>query len=874
MKDCSTFVLETIYNINGNINYSDEIMKKTILVVVTIGFLLTGWAGTWLDGNFGKVLGGNNNSDDSEYKYMNYEQNNGTRNSNLQNHLPEPVQITDDNTHQGDPDIYENKIVWNDFSYIYMYDLGSDGKYGTEDDGEEILISSGYYPAIYENKIIWNSCKHIYMYDLGPDKKHGTEDDSGLIRITEGSNPDIYENIIVYEKDDNIYIYGLGSDGIFGTEDDGGEIQITDDLARQNSPATYGNKIVWSDYRNSNYDIYMYDLGPDGIFGTEDDGGEVQITDEPESQQVPATYGNKIVWSDWRNGGDIYMYDLGPDGEYGTQDDFGEVQITDELADQYGAYIYENKILWMDDRNGNREIYMYDLGDDGIHGTGDDGGEVQITDELADQVYPVTYGNKIVWTDYRNDPGDYTNADIYMINLSGEPKNNPPVLENILDTLYANAGEPFYFNINGTDPDNDTLTYSENTSLFEINEKTGEVNWTPKEEDIGTYKVKFSVDDRWGGIDEKEVTLEVKDKLQENRPPVIEYIPDTLHAQVEKSFYLDVNATDLDGDTLTYSEDSLFFEIDEKSGEIYWTPKKEDVGIYYVNISVSDGNDGWGYTEFTLHVRNINDPPFLYDGNFTPSKGNTSTNFTFSIKYKDIDGDEPGNISVVINEYWYTMISNDSMHFDFIRGVRYNFTLNLTEGIHQYYYSVSDGKTIVRFPQNGYLITPDIQPILDNNIEIDYDKDSDNDTYNNTYENASGSDPYDSLSTPFDFDADGWNDTIETQVGTDPRDKLSLPPDLDGDGIPDSIDPDRDGDKVANVDDPYPDDGNRWEKEDKVEQSESAIIVWVGIVIIVSIIAVAGVILYLSKKRKGKEVEQSSEDDFGRVEKGEMEENE
>ena len=94
------------------------------------------------------------------------------------------------------------------------------------------------------------------------------------------------------------------------------------------------------------------------------------------------------------------------------------------------------------------------------------------------------------------------------------------------------------------------------------------------------------------------------------------------------------------------------------------------------------------------------------------------------------------------------------------------------------------------------------------------------------------------------------------------------------DGIPDSIDSDRDGDGVANVDDAYPDDGNRWEKEDKVEQSGSGIFVWVGIVILVSIITVAGVILYLLKKRKGKEVEQSSADDLGRVEKEEGEESE
>ena len=35
------------------------------------------------------------------------------------------------------------------------------------------------------------------------------------------------------------------------------EKQITTNLSAQFSPAIYGNKIVWEDYRNGNLDIYM-----------------------------------------------------------------------------------------------------------------------------------------------------------------------------------------------------------------------------------------------------------------------------------------------------------------------------------------------------------------------------------------------------------------------------------------------------------------------------------------------------------------------------------------------------------------------------------------------------------------------------------------
>ena len=868
-------------------------------MIITIVFLLTGSAVTWSDWNFAKVLGGNNNSDDSENKDMNYEQNNMIRRSNSQNHLPKQVLISNNSSWQHWPDVYGNKIVWSDRRNgnddIYMYDLGQDEKFGTDDDVGEIQITNEsawqQSPKIYGNKIVWDESDSdglaiIYMYDLGPDGEFETDDDVGKIPITNKPgyhrDPEIYENKIIWGGG-NICMYDLGSDGIFNTADDVREVQITNDIPEQYSTDIYENKIVWVDIKNNEnhnegeddiYDIWMYDLGSDGKYNTSDDSGKIQITNETTKQYNPAIYEDKIIWGDRRNSySDIYMYDLGPDGKYNTTDDVGEVQITNNPKHQYLPAIHENKIIWTDDRNDNQNIYMYDLGPDGKFNTSDDSVEVRITDEPGYQKSPAIYKDKIVWQCWEN-----KNWDVYMLNLSSEPQNNPPVLEHIPYNLFAQVGEPFHIDANATDSDNDTLTYSDNTDLFDINEVTGEIYWIPKEKDIGTYKVKFSVDDGWGGIDEKEVTLEVNEKPRENRPPILEDIPDTLYAQVEKSFYLDVNATDLDGDTLTYLEDSLLFEIDERTGEVYWIPKENDVGIYFINISVSDGNDGWDYSEFTLNVMNIYNPPILYDGNLIPSNGDTSTNFTFSVMYKAIDGDRPVNIGVIIDDNLYAMVNNDSLPSDFKRGARYSYTRNLIEGVHRYYYSVSDGTSIIRFPQNGNLTTPYIQRILKNETEIrnvnNTGKDSDNDTYNDTFELSQGSNPYNPFSTPFDWDADGWNNSIESRVGTDPWNNFSIPLDSDTDGIPDSIDLDRDGYGIANVDDPYPNDGDRWERESIDEDSETAIYVWVGIFILVFIIAVAAFIRYPIKKRNENESEQTSEDELGIMEKGEIKKSE
>ena len=150
-----------------------------MLVLVTIIFLLTGF-GTWLDGTFGNVLGGNNNSDDSEYQDMNYEQNNGIRNSNLQDHLLEPVQITNNSAGQYYPAIYENKLIWIDSRNgseqkpdIYMYDLGPDGEFGNDDDiGETRIGEARQYtygsqrPIIYEKKSLGKMIEMIIVLSI------------------------------------------------------------------------------------------------------------------------------------------------------------------------------------------------------------------------------------------------------------------------------------------------------------------------------------------------------------------------------------------------------------------------------------------------------------------------------------------------------------------------------------------------------------------------------------------------------------------------------------------------------------------------------------------------------------------------------------
>ena len=72
-------------------------------------------------------------------------------------------------------------------------------------------------------------------------------------------------------------------------------------------------------------------------------------------------------------------------------------------------------------------------------------------------------------------------------------------------------------------------------------------------------------------------------------------------------YLVDYDAVDPDvGDVLTWGlvTDAGFLGIDSSSGVLSGTPLNVDIGTYFVNVSVSDGNGGVDFSNFTLTVFN------------------------------------------------------------------------------------------------------------------------------------------------------------------------------------------------------------------------------------------------------------------------------
>ena len=226
----------------------------------------------------------------------------------------------------------------------------------------------------------------------------------------------------------------------------------------------------------------------------------------------------------------------------------------------------------------------------------------------------------ITWLPENGDVGDHEIVvnvsdidgayDIQTFTITVENVNDPPLLQDISE-LTATEDEPFQFQVVVTDVDLfDELTFYDDSDLFDIDAETGNISFTPGNDDVGIYTVKIWVEDDSGESDEVTITFTVGNV---NDPPVLDFIPDIL-ATEDETFMATVSASDIDEeDSFTFGDNTTLFEIDADSGVISFTPTNEDVGEHVVNISVMDGNGGLDYQEIVVIVENVNDSPHIPD---------------------------------------------------------------------------------------------------------------------------------------------------------------------------------------------------------------------------------------------------------------------
>lgn len=205
-------------------------------------------------------------------------------------------------------------------------------------------------------------------------------------------------------------------------------------------------------------------------------------------------------------------------------------------------------------------------------------------------------------------------TDSNFVNITVENANDPPSLSAI-PSLTAVEDEEFRYTANASDPDlkwGDMLAFKDDTALFDIDATTGEIFFTPTQEQVGKNNVKITVTDIGGAPASRTFTLTVTNV---NDPPALDPMPDQVTLQ-GRLFRFQVNATDPDqkfdpGEKLRFSEDSDFFNIENNTGVISFTPSNDDVGVYRANITVTDKGELSDTAPIRITVMNANDPPVI-----------------------------------------------------------------------------------------------------------------------------------------------------------------------------------------------------------------------------------------------------------------------
>jgi hypothetical protein len=165
------------------------------------------------------------------------------------------------------------------------------------------------------------------------------------------------------------------------------------------------------------------------------------------------------------------------------------------------------------------------------------------------------------------------------------PVNDSPVISSS-PLLNGLEDSQYIYQVSASDIDSN-LVYSILSGPVGLTiDQSGKISWLPLQSDVGTHLVKLQVTDgEFNVAQEYNLTI-----LNVNDAPVITSSPVT--EVVDGSPYsYDVQATDEDGDTLTYSLASApaGMSINSTTGVISWNPGQSNIGDRSISVVVSDG---------------------------------------------------------------------------------------------------------------------------------------------------------------------------------------------------------------------------------------------------------------------------------------------
>ncbi len=248
------------------------------------------------------------------------------------------------------------------------------------------------------------------------------------------------------------------------------------------------------------------------------------------------------------------------------------------------------------------------------------------------------YGSSTITV--RADDGDFISNENFTIYM--DPVNDLPIIEteDIININEDEYYENIYYTIDVDMGDVINWTYNSNATWLHWGNENHSLYGTPQNEDVGIYWVRINVSDNNGGYDEHNFTLTVNNT---NDPPVIN-TTDITEINEDENYEVQYTATDVDfNDKLIwkYTSNANWLNWGFKNHILYGIPRNEDIGEYWVDINITDGNGGYDKTHFVLIVINVNDAPEINNSIADISIQEDSIDYQINLYdwFKDIDND-------------------------------------------------------------------------------------------------------------------------------------------------------------------------------------------------------------------------------------------
>ncbi|MBN1538679.1 MAG: right-handed parallel beta-helix repeat-containing protein [Candidatus Thermoplasmatota archaeon] len=203
----------------------------------------------------------------------------------------------------------------------------------------------------------------------------------------------------------------------------------------------------------------------------------------------------------------------------------------------------------------------------------------------------------------------YFEFNLTVHNINDDPR----IVSDDITSAYEDCPYLNRYEVMDIDPTDDILTMEMETNapFLEFDHQEMILRGTPTQQEIGTYWIYLTLLDNRGGKDDRNFTLTV---YEVNDVPRISGEPIT-SADEDEFIFMDFDGYDPDDpiENLVWSlsTDAEWMVFDGSNGTLSGTPGDCDIGTWSFDLSLSDLRGGTDHMEFTLIVKNINDPPVI-----------------------------------------------------------------------------------------------------------------------------------------------------------------------------------------------------------------------------------------------------------------------